>query len=129
MAAASGQYGKAEIGSSCIAEVDRWSLNKECILHDFATCETPSDGGTAVIAGRKKHSGSMSGIYDPADPVEDYFEEGDTVTLNLYYTASLYYTGSVVIENIQIPDVDIAEGAPLRWEAAFRANGLFTKSA
>lgn len=129
MAAASGQYGSAQIGSSCIAEVDRWSLNKECILHDFATCETPSDGGTAVIAGRKKHSGTLAGIYDPNDAIEDYFDEGDSVTLKLYYTASLYYTGTAIIENLQIPDVDIAEGAPVRWEASFRANGLFTKSA
>lgn len=128
MTAISGQYGKAEIGASCIAEVDSWSLNKECILHDYATCESPSDGGTAVLAGRKKHSGSLAGIYDDADPIEDYFDEGDSVTLNLYYTASKFYTGTAVIENINIPDVDITEGGPVRWEASFRANGLFTKS-
>lgn len=128
MAGASGQYGKAEIGSSCIAEVDSWSLSKECILHDYATCESPSDGGTAVLAGRKKHSGSMAGIYDPDDAIEDYFEEGDSITLKLYYTASKYYTGTAVIENLTIPDVDITEGAPVRWEASFRANGLFTKA-
>lgn len=128
MAAASGQYGSVKIGSSCIAEVDKWSVNKECIVHLFATCESPGDGGTDAIAGRRKHSGAMEGIYDTADPIENYIEEGDTVTLKLYYTAALYYTGSCVIENLNIPDVDIVEGAPLRWSATFKVKGLLTKA-
>ena len=127
MAAYSGKYGSVKIGSSCIAEVDRWSVTKSCVLHDYATCESPGDEGTAVIAGRKKHSGRMSGIYDQADPPENYFEEGDSVTLKLYYTASKYYQGTAVIEELSIPDVDITEGAPLRWEATFRVNGLLTQ--
>jgi len=127
MAAASGQYGKVEIGASCIAEVDKWSVDKECIVHEFATCASPGDGGTDALAGRRKHSGRMEGIYDVDDAIENYFEEGDTVTLKLYYTATKYYTGSCVIENLNIPDVDITEGAPVRWEATFKVKGLLTK--
>lgn len=127
MAAASGQYGSVKIGTSCIAETDKWSVEKECIVHDFATCETPGDGGMGRLAGRRRHQGSMEGIYDPDDAIEDYIEEGDTVTLKLYYTASKYYTGSAVIETLNIPDVDITEGAPLRWTATFKVIGLLTK--
>lgn len=129
MPAISGQYASANIGSSCIAEADRWSLNREAVLHDYATCSTPAGGGMAVIAGRRRHTGSLSGIQDPDDPIEDYFEEGDTVpSLRLYVAANKYYSGEAVIESITIPDVDITEGAPIRWECSFRANGLFTKT-
>ena len=86
------------------------------------------DGGMAVLAGRRRHSGTLSGIYDPDDPVEDYFEEGDTVgTLQLYVAAAKYYEGAAVIESLTIPDVDITEGSPIRWDASFRANGLFSR--
>lgn len=128
MTATSGQYGSVKIGTSCIAEVDRWSVTKQCILHDYATCETPGNAGTAVLAGRKKHSGRMSGIYDPDDAIEDYIEEGDTVTLKLYYTTAKYYTGTCVIEELSIPDVDITDGGPVRWDATFRVHGLLTKA-
>lgn len=129
MSATSGQYGTAKIGSgsSCIAEVDKWSISKSCVLHDYATCETPGNGGMGVLAGRRRHSGSMSGIYDPSDPIESYINEGDTVTLKLYYTAAKYYTGTCVIETLNIPDVDIYEGAPVRWDSTFRVHGLLTK--
>lgn len=128
MAAISGQYGSVKIGASCVAEVDKWSVDKSCVVHEYATCETPGDGGTGALAGRRKHAGSMEGIYDSADPPENYFEEGDTVTLKLYYTAALYYTGSCVIESLNIPDVDVMDGAPVRWSAAFKVHGLLTKA-
>lgn len=128
MTATSGQYGAVKIGTSCIAEVDRWSVTKACILHDYATCETPGNAGMGVLAGRKRHTGRMSGIYDPDDPVEDYFDEGDSVVLLLYYTTAKYYTGTCMIEELTVPDVDIFEGAPVRWEATFRVHGLLTKA-
>lgn len=128
MAAVSGKYGSVKIGSSCVAEVDNWRVSKQCILHDYATCETPGDEGTGVVAGRRKHSGSMGGIYDPTDPVENYFEEGDSVVLKLYYTATKYYQGTAYIEELSIPNVDIVEGAPVRWEATFRVHGLLTNN-
>lgn len=128
MTAVSGQYASAHDGSSCIAEVDRWSLVREAILHDYATCHTPGDGGMGVLAGRRRHTGTLSGIYDPDDPVEDYFEEGDRLpNLQLYVAAGKGYSGEAVIESLTIPEVDITEGAPIRWDAAFRAHGLFTR--
>lgn len=126
MTAVSGWYGSVKIGSSCVAEADRWSLNKTAILHDYATCASPGNQGTAVLAGRKRHSGSCSGIYDTADPIENYLNEGASVTLDLYVSATAYYTMTAVIEEMTIPDVDITEGAPIRWECSFRVNGLAT---
>lgn len=130
MAGVSGQYGKVNIGASCIAEVDKWTIDKECILHNYATCTSPGDGGTAVLAGRRKHSCSFEGILDAtsANEIEDYLEEGDTVTLKLYYTATRYYTGSVVIGTLNLGEVDIVDGAPVRWSASGDVNGLFTKA-
>lgn len=121
----SGQYAAAKIGSSCVAECNGWSLDRECTVHQFGTCQYPSDGGTGAIAGRRKHSGTIKGLYDPTNKVDDYFEEGDTVTLKCYVDATHYYTGSAVIEKLSIPDVDITDGAPVEWNATFKANGLF----
>lgn len=128
MPAVSGKYGSVKIGSSCVAEADKWSITKECVIHEYATCETPGTDFFGKLAGRRRHSGTMEGIYDPDDPIEDYFDEGDEVTLKLYYTASKFYTGSVIIENLTIPDVDIQDGAPVRWTASFQVNGGLTKS-
>jgi hypothetical protein len=124
MSAVSGQYATAKIGSDCVKECDGWSLNRECIVHEYATCETPTSG-TAALAGRRKHSGTLKGILDPADSVDAQFEEGDTITLKLYVTASIYYQGEAVIESVNIEEVDITEGGPIRWSASFKANGLF----
>lgn len=121
----SGQYGAVKIGSSCVAEANKWTLDKEATLHEFATCSTPADGGMGVLAGRKKHSGSAEGLFDPTDPIENYFDEGDTVTLKLYVNATKYYQGSAVIEKLTIGDVDIQDGAPVPWSMTFKANGLF----
>lgn len=125
---ASGQYAsvKSEAGS-CIAEANAWTLDKECILHEFATCETPGDGGMGVVSGRKRHSGSISGLYDPADPPEEWFDEGDRLTLKLYVdnVEGVYYEGIAVIEKVTIGEVDIQEGAIIPWSASFKAHGLF----
>ena len=124
MTAVSGQYGCVKIGSSAITEVDTWSLSRQCVVHEYATCSTAS--GTNALAGRRKHSGSMGGLQSSSDPIENYFEEGDSVTLKLYWTATNFYSGTAVIETLDIEDVDITEGAPVRWSSNFKANGLFT---
>ena len=127
----SGQYGAVHSeNGSCIAEANKWQLSKECILHEFASCETPTDGGMDVIAGRRRHSGSISGLYDSEDPPEDWFDEGDTVTLKLYIDVAegTYYSGTVVIEKLDIGEVDIQEGAIVPWSATFKAKGLLTKT-
>lgn len=125
MGAVSGQYASVKIGSSCVAEANKWSVDKECTVHQYATCLSPSDGGTDALAGRKKHSGSLEGLFDPNDPIENYFDEGDTVTLKLYVSASKYYSGSCVIEKLTI-DADVEEGAPVKWSATFKVKGLLT---
>lgn len=125
---ASGQYGAVQSSSgTCIAEANKWQLSKECILHEFASCETPADGGMGVVAGRRKHSGSISGLYDPEDPPEDWFDEGDEVGLKLYVDTvdGTYYEGTAVIEKIDIGEVDIQEGGIVPWSASFKAQGLF----
>ncbi len=121
---ASGQYAsvKNEAGS-CIAEANAWTLDKECILHEYRTCETPSDGGMGIVSGAKRHSGSFSGLYDPP---EEWFDEGDRMTLKLYVDADVYYEGIAVIEKITIGEVDIQEGGIVPWSASFKAHGLFT---
>lgn len=126
MSATSGQYGAVKIGSSCVAEADKWSLDKECTLHEYRTCSSPGNGGTGVVAGARKHSGSCEGIFDPADPIETYFDEGDSVTLKLYVNDTKYYQVAAVVEKLTIGEIDIAQGAPVRWSMTFKVHGLAT---
>jgi hypothetical protein len=64
----------------------------------------------------------MNGLQDPADPIENYFVEGSSVTLLLYYTAAKFYSVPAIIEKLNIED-DIAEGTPVPWTADFGTNG------
>ena len=107
MTAVSGQYGCVRIGSSVVTENDQWSLSRQCVVHQYATCSTPGNTGTAALAGRRKHSGSMGGIQCDDDPIENYFNEGDSVVLKLYWTAQRWYEGTAIIENLDIEEVDI----------------------
>jgi len=118
----SGQYGTLKIGSSEILEVYKWSFSRKAAVH---TRSTNADSGyKCAVAGTKSGSGSIAGNYDPADPVDDHFEEGDSITALLYTTAAKYFSVPMMIESLDY-EVDIDEGAIVGWEAAFQTNGAW----
>lgn len=127
MTAVSGQFGCAETGGAGqILELDGWSLDRSATLHEYATCNTPSAGGMAIVPGRRRHSGTLKGIQCDTNPIENWITEGAFIAvLDLYWTPTLFYRGSAYIENINIEEVDIRDGAPVRWSATFKAQGLF----
>jgi hypothetical protein len=123
MSAVSGQYGTVQIGSSEIVECTGWSLNKKASVHTYASCST--GGFKAAVAGTKSCDGSVSGMWDPADQIDDHLEVGSGVSLKLYTTASLFSTVPAVIETLAV-EVDLDDGEIVNWEAGFQGNGAWT---
>lgn len=121
MSIVSGQYGTAKIGTTVVSEIKQWSLNKGINIYDAASAETPGTDGYQRVKGRRNHTGSMSGYWDPDGPPA--FDEGDTVALKLYPIAGSYYPVSALIENVNI-DVNIETGEPETWTSQFRVIGV-----
>jgi hypothetical protein len=79
------------------------------------------------VAGTKDHSGTLEGKFDDSDPIDDYFDEGDLVTLHLYVTSSAFYVVPAMITEVSI-EVDIDEGDIIPWSASFGGNGAWSSS-
>jgi predicted secreted protein len=125
MATVSGQYGQIQIGSSDITECMFWSFTRTVADHAYASCST--GGYKKRIAGTKDGTGTMRGLQSDAasDDIETDFEEGDSVTLVLFWTATKKYTVPAIITRLHT-ECDIDDGAPVPWEADFGANGAWT---
>lgn len=126
MAGVSGQYGTVKTGTApgttVVSEVNHWSFNRSINIFDVASAETPGTDGYSRVKGRRNHTGSMAGLYDPDAPPA--IEEGDTVVANFYPSATQYYPCSIMIESFTINDVDIENGSPITWSATFRVVGM-----
>lgn len=125
MAAISGQYALVKIGASSVAECQGFTWTRTCILHAYASCAT--GGFKKRVAGTRDGNGSINGVFNPDDAPEDYFDEGDAVTLLLYVDASSYYSVPAVIENLEI-SADIDDGAIMPWSASWGQNGAYSSS-
>lgn len=123
MSAVSGQFGLIKIGSSNLQECTGWTFDRQVSVKEYGSCETGEY--TGAVSGRKRGSGTLKGIYDPDDPIDDQIEEGDSATLLLYTTASKFYTVPAIIGNLAL-EVDIETGDVERWTASFTANGQWT---
>lgn len=122
--AVSGQYGTVHVGSSEVIEVTGWTFSRKANVHQYAS--NTSNGYKRAVAGTKSGSGNVSGRYDPTNPPEDSFGEGDEVTLKLYTTATKFFQVPSVIENVDY-ECDMDEGEIVSWEASFVADGEWTE--
>lgn len=123
MAAVSGQYGKIVIGSSNVVECMGWSFKRAPSIKPYASCAT--SGYKKRVVGTREGSGNLKGMQDPSDPIENFFVDGSSVTLKLYYTAAKFYSVPAIIESLDI-DVDIDDGSPVPWAADFGTDGGWT---
>lgn len=125
MAAISGSYGKVMVGTSNAPECTQWSWSRTVSDHAYASCATA--GFKKRVAGTKDHSGSIGGKFDSADSPEDYFDEGDLVTLNLYVSTTAYYIVPAMITELSV-EVNIDDGDIIPWTASFGGNGAWSSS-
>lgn len=125
MSAVSGHYGAIKIGSSNMTECQGWTFKRTANTHPYKSCNTAGTDGkiyTKRVTGGSDATGTLKGLQDPADPIDNYFVEGSSITLRLYWTASKYYQVPAVIASLDI-EVDIDSGVPIPWSADFEANG------
>lgn len=120
MAAASGQYGQILADGSSLQECTEWTLTEEIAEHAYASCET--SGWRQRVAGTKDVSGTCAGIFDPDDPIHDYVEISDSVTLKLYFTTAKYHSVPAIVNNIET-NLNIEEGEIIRWTMNWGGNG------
>lgn len=125
MAAISGINGKILVGASQLVECNGWTLNRSAVLHAYSSCAT--GGYKKRVAGVKDSSGSLKGLFDPDNFIDDYFGIGDSVTLNLYVNSSDYYIVPSLIESLDI-ETDQDEGALVPWSATYGGNGAVSSS-
>lgn len=128
MTAVSGHYGKITIGSSNMTECQAWTFNRSATIHPYKSCQTVGTDlkvYTKKVVGGSDGTGNMKGLQDPADQIENYFVEGSTVTLRLYWTAAKYYIVPAVIGKLDV-EVDVDAGTPVPWAADFEATGQWT---
>lgn len=119
----SGQYAKVMLGGSTLVECTGWDFDRQVAEHVYASCST--SGYKKRIAGTKDGGGEVRGVLDPTDPIENYIEEGDLVTLLLYFTATQYHSVPAMIIKLS-ESADVEEGEIIRWTATFGINGAWT---
>jgi len=120
----SGKYGKVMIASDTLAEVMNWSFDRSVSDNPHGTSST--GGFKDRTAGTRDGTGSMSGLQDFTDPIEGHFNEGDSVTLLLYVSATLFYSVPALISKLTT-SVDVDDGAPVPWSADFGIKGAWTE--
>ena len=125
MSVLSGKSGKIQIGASTVQDCQSWQWSRSVVELAYASCST--SGYKKRLAGVKDHSGSLKGLFDTSAPPEDYFSEGDLVTLNLFIDAVSYYIVPAMITKLDV-EVDNNEGDLVPWSADFGGNGAWSSS-
>lgn len=124
MAVLSGKNGKVRIGSSDLAEITGWTFNPTSNNPSYASSGTA--GFKKREAGVKDGSGTISGKYDKADPIQDRMDVGAKVTLELHVDAAEHkFIVPAIIDSITYT-TDMDDGEIVSFDADFSINGAFT---
>lgn len=125
MAAMSGTLAKVMIGASTLVECTGWTYTRSAILHAYASCNT--SGYKKRVKGTMDSSGTLKGMFDESNFIEDYFGVGDAVTLLLYINGTDYWSQPAMIETLEI-ETDVDEGALIPWSSSWSGNGAWSSS-
>lgn len=121
--ALSGKYGYIEIGSCDVCGFQMWTVDRDNGIQTYnARC---GNGWQLTIVGNKKFSGTISGVYDSADPIETHIETDSLVTLILHHDDQNYHYGSARIGKITY-GANSDTGELQKWSAAFESHGAWT---
>lgn len=121
--AVSGRYGDVKIGSTQVCDVQKWSFSPKVEIHSYASNCT--NQAKVKIVGVKDGTGTIDGLYNPADPIMATLDVGTSVTLKLYITATVFYSIPAIIDSLKV-DVDIDSGNFVTWAAGFQSSGAWT---
>lgn len=126
MATFSGKDGKVRIGSAEVAEITRWTFRTAAANASYASSAT--GGFRRRVGGVREGSGTIAFKLDPADPITDHLNEGQSVTLLLHLDAARYYSVPAVIDALEL-EVDIDRGEIVGGRAEFSTDGAWTPPA
>lgn len=125
--ALSGKDGLVKSGSTTIALITGWEMQKEAVTTRFASSD--SAGYKATVAGVKDMTGSIEGMLDTAASTggQPLMAEGVSGSLKLYFDATRFWTVPAVIKNFKVGKVDIDDGKVIPFTANFESNGTYTE--
>lgn len=115
--------GGVKVGATTIAEVKNWSFNPKSNNPAYSSNKT--GGYKERVAGVKDGSGSLEGVWDPADMFIAVIDVGTEVTLDLFITATQKFVVPAIIDDYDFT-VDMDEGEIVGWTANFSTNGAWT---
>lgn len=117
----SGKYGDIRLSTGTqLAEATNWKASIKSNNPAFATNVTP--GWKKRVGGVK--DGELS--FDLLDNANAYFDVGDAISIALYTSTSVLWTTMPVLVDDYGLEVDIDNGAPLKWATKASSNGVPT---
>lgn len=119
----SGNQGYAMVGSSEIEELTGWTMDRDPGTQTYNAHS--GAGWQKTTTGNKKISGTITGKYDPDDPVDSQIATDSLVTLQLHHTSTDYWTGSARLGAINL-SANIDTGEVQSWTCAFESDGAWS---
>ena len=115
-----GLGGKVEMGAAEVADIKQWSLNRTNDAKAYTSSSTA--GQTKRLKGNKDWSGSFTCLPALGDVA---FDEGDSIVVKLYVTATQFYTGTAIVTGIS-PTVNVANAEVQETAVTFGGDGALT---
>lgn len=101
MATVSGNDGAVKIGSTAVAKVQSFQIDREA---NMERDDGMGDAWQSQKAGKKRWSGTIEVLYDAADTGQDAIDVGDEGTGNFYpegdSASNKYLTGNFVVARV-----------------------------
>jgi len=116
----SGNSGKVLAGTSTIAELTQWEAE---LAKDTQTYNS-QDGGVwqKTVAGNKKLSGTLTGKYDPDEPIDAVLDSDAIVALRLYQNSLKYISCQARLGSLNF-SANMDTGEPEEWTCTFESDG------
>lgn len=120
-----GSEGVVKNGANTIAEITGWSLSTTAnTINDTLMADT----WDTYQVGTLGWSGSLTGFWDETDTNGQVaFQEGDSVTLNLYAegdgAGDTYFTGAVIVTGVEYGS---GVNGMVTWSASFQGSGALS---
>lgn len=125
MAGFSGRNGKIRIGSSDLAEITSWSFNPTANNPSWASSTSP--GFKVRECGVRDGTVSFEGKYDVTDRINERFQVGDKVIVQLFYNATEFFTAPIIIDGITY-ECDMDDGEVFSFSVDASTDGAWTQA-
>lgn len=106
-----------------ICEITKWNFNPKVNIISYASNKTA--GYKRKLFGVQEATGTLEGVWDPANPASSSITAGTEVSLKLYVNATQFWAVTAMIESFSM-DTDVDAGEFIKWNASYQANGTWT---